>query len=98
MIELAKTLRVRDSYATLTWVQREENVLADALTNLEFDAFDERLREPVDEQNMGWLVMDELMQQSETLFEEIKKHKELKRVEKTKVAKKQQKFFAKWTS
>ena len=98
LIELAETLRVKDSFVTLTWVPREENDLADALTNLNFDAFDMNLREAVSEEDMGWLVLDELMENSRVLSEEIKAHKEMKRAENRKKKHKVHNFFGNWAS
>ena len=72
MVELAETLRMTDSFATLP---REENTLADALTNLEFGSFSSGLREKLEEGDMKWKVMDHLMVSSQALFEEIAAHK-----------------------
>ncbi|CAK8991364.1 unnamed protein product [Durusdinium trenchii] len=75
VIEVAETLRRCDAFATLTWVRRDGNELADALTNEDFSAFDHQRREAVEEGGLQWHVMDELLRGSEVLFNEIKEHK-----------------------
>lgn len=55
------------------FVSEEENVLADALTNLEFGAFNHLLREKVEEENMNWLVLDELMKSSSELYDSTRR-------------------------
>lgn len=49
VIEVAETLRRLDTFATLTWVSRDGNVLADALTNEDYSAFDLQRRELIAE-------------------------------------------------
>ena len=78
VIEVAETLRRCDAFATLTWVRRDGNELADALTNEDFSAFDHQRREAVEEGGLQWHVMDELLRGSEVLFNEIKEHKKKK--------------------
>lgn len=98
VIELAETLRSKDSFTILAWVPRERNTLADALTNLDFEAFDLGLRESVCEDGLRRLVMDDLMESSKVLFDEIKAHKQNKKSGVKTGSKKTQKFFTKWTS
>ncbi|CAK9098833.1 unnamed protein product [Durusdinium trenchii] len=101
VIEVAETLRRLDTFATLTWVRRDGNVLADALTNEDFGAFDPRYREAIDDKNLQWYVLDDLLQGSEELFNEIKVHKQKKReTNKTlgRAKKKAAKFFSRWKS
>ena len=101
VIEVAETLRRCDAFATLTWVRRDGNVLADALTNEDFSSFDPQRREVVEEKKLQWHVMTELLRGSEDLFNEIKAHKENKRKVKGMprvVKKKANKFFSRWKS
>lgn len=101
VIEVAETLRRCDAFATLTWVRRDGNVLADALTNEDFSSFDPRKRETVCEKELRWHVMKELLQSSEKLFNEIKEQKEKKSKVKATVGHakpKARKFFGRWKS
>lgn len=56
VIEVAETLRRYDAFATLTWVRRDGNVLADALTNEDFSSFEPQKRENVEEEKLQWFV------------------------------------------
>lgn len=99
VIEVAETLRRLDAFAALTWVRRDGNTLADALTNEDFSAFESQRREQVEEDKLKWYVMDELLKGSETLFNEIKEHKDKKKATKAIVnqtKKKTRKFFDRW--
>ena len=101
VIEIAETLRRYDSFATLTWVLRDGNELADALTNEDFSSFELQRREAIGEEHFQWFVMDELLKGSKELFEEIKEHKAKKKESKTalKAGKtKSKKFFGRWNS
>lgn len=85
VIEVAETLRRYDAFATLTWVRRDGNVLADALTNEDFSSFEPQKRENVEEEKLQWFVMDKRLQRSEELFNEIKEHKKEKSERKPKL-------------
>ena len=100
VIEVAETLRRYDAYATLTWVRRDGNELADALTNEDFSAFEPQRRELVGENHFQWFVMDELLRGSEELFNEIKEHKVRKKAKHSAgpAKKKAKKFFGRWNS
>ena len=101
VIEVAETLRRQDAYATLTWVRRDGNELADALTNEDFSSFAMQYREEVGKEPFQWIVMDELLKGSEKLFNEIKEHKEQKKKLKNTMGlarKKTRKFFGRWCS
>ena len=101
VIEVAETLRRCDAFATLTWVRRDGNELADALTNEDFSAFDHQRREAVEEGGLQWHVMDELLRGSEVLFNEIKEHKKKKQDDGPKLSlarKKPKKYFSRWKS
>ena len=101
VIEVAETLRRLDAFATLTWVSRDGNVLADALTNEDFSGFDPQRREVIVEEDLQWYVMGDLLKTSEKLFNEIKEHKEKKKEAKTAAKQsrtKPKKFFGRWES
>lgn len=101
VIEVAETLRRLDAFATLTWVRRDGNVLADALTNKDFSSFDIKHRETIDEAGLQWYVMDGLLKGSEELFNEIKEHKLRKKEANSapsRTKKKSAKFFSRWKS
>ena len=101
VIEVAETLRRCDAFATLTWVRRDGNTLADALTNEDFSSFDPQRRKAVIEKELKWHVMDDLLRRSEKLFNEIKEHKMKKNREKPKLdltKRKAKKYFSRWKS
>ena len=101
VIEIAETLRRYDSFATLTWVRRDGNELADALRNEDFSSFELQRREAIGEEHFQWFVMDELLKGSKELFEEIKEHKARKKESKTAMRTgkaKSKKFFGRWNS
>ena len=103
IIELNEVLRQGGVTASLVWVRRDENQLADDLTTEEFGKFDASKRIQVNEENLRWLVLEELLPESNKLFEEVQKFKEEKRRLKDekknlKDKKKKQKFFGRWNS
>lgn len=102
VIEMSETLRSEDATAGLTWIKREENQLADDLTNEEFGKFDEKKRVIVTEEKCKWVVLGELLPESEELYRELQAAKEKKKQEKKNVVKlpnaKGRKFFGRWIS
>ena len=103
IIELNEVLRTEGITATLSWIRRDENQLADDLTNEEFSKFDMEMRVRVTRDNLEWLVLEELLPESNELYTEIQKFKEEKQkkrkadVEMNK-RKKKQKYFGRWNS
>ena len=101
VMELSEMMKVRDLSATLRWVKREDNQEADDLTNEEFEKFQPEKRRHVKSCNIHWLVLDKLMKESSSLYEEINLKKQEKRSSKKdgiRGAKKKGKFFHRWTS
>ena len=54
------------------WVRRDDNQGADDLTNLEFSKFDLGRRREVTEKDLKWIVMDDLLKESEVLYKEVR--------------------------
>ena len=102
LIEVCETLRETGSTASLQWVRRDENQLADDLTNEEFGKFNMDLRVRVTEDNCRWLVLDELLVESRELYEEIQAFRDKKRrskvLEKEEKKAKKRKFFGRLNS
>ena len=102
VIEACELMRNRDGMATLTWIRRDENQHADDLTNNELGNFsDEKRRRPWDD-GSKWLVLDELEEDSRSLYIEIQERKEKQASAKRNggVSKKgkKRKFFTRWSS
>ena len=72
LMELSEELRERDLGMDLEWVRREENTVADDLSNGKSEAFDVELREKVDASTLEWRVLKELQARGEQLYEEIR--------------------------
>ena len=102
MIEVAETLRATDSGAELIWVRREDNQLADDLTNEEFAKFDSLRRIRVTRDNCKWVVLDKLLPRSKELYDEIQNFKKEQSLKKRKDEEKRRgpkrKFFGRWHS
>lgn len=71
LVELSEQLRVRGALLDLTWVSRDDNVPADALTNLDYSMFNGARRIDFKLSEVEWLVLPELMKVSEELYSEI---------------------------
>ena len=71
LMELAAQMRKRRTMLHLSWLQRDSNSEADALTNGEFGLFDKGLRMACDLGKLEWLVLPKLMQASEDLYKDI---------------------------
>jgi hypothetical protein len=71
LVELAEQLRSRGALLDLTWVPRDDNAPADALTNLDFSLFNPDLRLDCKLKEVPWLVLPELMKVSADLYEEV---------------------------
>ena len=59
-MELVEQLDLRRAHFELFWKPREENTLADALSNMEFNAFKQLNRVQV-EPLMRWVVLGDLL-------------------------------------
>ena len=78
-MELAVQLEELGSVLSLSWVPREQNVPADALTNEDFNGFDPRKRVSVDVTELGFKILPRLMDAATHLDGEIRLVKEQKR-------------------
>lgn len=76
LMELTEELRSRDMRLDLEWIKRDENTLADALSNEDWSEFDESLREVRRPEEIGWKVLDQLQVRSDDLYSEIQSLKE----------------------
>eukprot|EP00435_Cladocopium_sp_Y103_P014947 s1451_g3.t1 len=72
LLELAEELRDKDIGMDLEWIRRDDNTVADDLSNGRCDAFDPQLREEVTAKTLRWLVLEDLQKRSEELYEELK--------------------------
>ena len=74
-MELSAQLEARQAQLDLEWIPREFNQEADDLSNELLHGFDPQLRIPVDPGKMGWLYMDDLMEQGVSFFQEMRRKK-----------------------
>ena len=81
LAELAEQLRQRQAELGLQWVPRDQNEEADDLTNQEFRRFRGDRRIHINLKEIRWLVMDSLMRSAESIYQEVKGARELRRVE-----------------
>lgn len=72
IMELAEELREQDLQMDLVWIRREENTVADDLSNEKIDAFSPELREEIIAGEMDWKVLRRLQKRGEELYEELK--------------------------
>ena len=76
LIELSEQLRARSAIMNLVWRRRDDNAEADALTNMDLKGFDPALRVGTTFKEIKWLVLDEIMDTSVQLYQEIRQQKE----------------------
>ena len=68
LMELSAQLQSRQLWLDLEWTPREANTEADALTNEDFTAFDERHRLPVDVGNLPYMHMKKYLARGADLY------------------------------
>ena len=68
---IAVQLRARNLHLELDWVPRTKNEEADALTNHDFSAFSPDKRLNIDPENLGLIIMPELLDVAENLYKDI---------------------------
>ena len=56
----------------LSWRNRDRNTEADALTNLDFQLFDPKLRQVVNPKDMKWRILSELEKDAQALYDGLK--------------------------
>ena len=71
LIELSEQLRSRHMELQLLWRRRDLNQEADDLTNGIYTSFDPVKRVVIDPASIPWLVLDEIMADSELLYKSI---------------------------
>ena len=57
-------------------MRRDENQLADDLTNEKFDSFDKEFRVLLKEADIQWQILDKLTESAEGFYQELKARKE----------------------
>ena len=71
LIELSEQLRERSLDLQLTWVRRDSNTEADAITNQDFSLFDENNRINFSYPEIKWKALDKVMEASKLIFEKV---------------------------
>ena len=84
LMELACQLGLRRACLHARWIPRLQNEEADALTNGDFHHFDMKLRIPVNLEDLGFVVMNELFAEGETYVAELAELKEAEKMKKRK--------------
>ena len=87
LMELVEQLHVRKAWLDLSWVPRQQNEEADALSNGEFSAFDPLRRVSFDPEHQDWSVMTELLTAGGSMFQELEDERQ-KKAEDRKMTKK----------
>ena len=75
LMELAEELTFKRCELKLHWLRRDENQLADDLTNEKFDSFDSEFRIPLKGADMQWRILDKLVLSAEGFYEELNARK-----------------------
>ena len=101
VMEVSEMLQESLAVARLTWVRRDENQAADDLTNENFEKFSMEKRMELPGGKVNWIVLDDLMQESEELYKEIQARREEKKRKKVggglaSVGGKRRKIFGRW--
>ena len=73
LMEMTEQLSARDSWLGLSWVPRQQNEEADALTNACFEGFNPALRVHLDPAAIQWKVMGEMMKAGGGMLEELER-------------------------
>eukprot|EP00438_Fugacium_kawagutii_P020823 Skav200760 [mRNA] locus=scaffold2001:111991:116283:- [translate_table: standard] len=100
VMEASEMMRRWNFVASLTWIKRDENQGADGLTNEDFSKFDMAKRVHIETKDFEWLVLGELIRESEKLYREIAEKKAQNRNLKNsrRSPKEKGKFFKRWSS
>ena len=75
LVELAAQLRKRDLGMNLFWAPREQNELADGLTNGDYSPFDPAKRIHVDIAQLDFLKLREMMLVAKLIYAEVQAKK-----------------------
>ena len=79
LMELALHLQRAQVDLDLQWIPRDQNTEADALTNENFEGFDEAKRIPVKIEELEFIILHKLMKMAEEIDSEINLKKEPQR-------------------
>ena len=72
LMELAEELTAKRCELKLHWLRRDENQLADDLTNEKFDSFDKEFRVPLKGADIQWRILDKLTESAEGFYQELR--------------------------
>ena len=72
LTEFALQLRKMMAELNLSWVPRDQNEEADALTNGHFESFNENRRITIHVNKIEWMVMDRMLKVSEDIYRDLK--------------------------
>ena len=75
-MELAEELTAKRCELKLHWLKRDDNQLADDLTNVNFDSFDRKFRVPLKGEDMQWRILNKLTKSADSFYHELKARKE----------------------
>ena len=76
LMELAEELTAKRCELKLHWLRRDDNQLADDLTNEKFDSFDKEFRVPLKGADIQWRILDKLTRSAESFYQELKARKD----------------------
>ena len=72
-MELVEELTAKRCELKLHWLKRDDNQLADDLTNEKFDSFDKEFRIPLKGADMQWRILDKLTRSAESFHQKARK-------------------------
>jgi len=82
LTELAAQLRKRELGLNLYWVPRDQNELADGLTNGDYSAFDPARRIEVDPSQLQYEVLPKMLEVSRQIYSEVQQQREKRKEQK----------------
>ena len=83
LMEVSEQLEKRGSWLRVEWAPREQNVHADALTNMELAEFDPQLRVDIDPSTVSWVLLTTMIEAGGNLSKELAEKKAKKKEERT---------------
>ena len=75
LMEIAATMEQNRMPLSLYWIPREQNVEADELSNEDSKRFSPILEIKIDVAGLKFIVLDELLDKGEALYQLVEKHK-----------------------
>ena len=76
LMELVEELIAKRCELNLHWLKRDDNQIADDLTNEKFDSFDKEFRVPLRGVDMQWRILEKLARSADSFFQELKARKD----------------------